>query len=119
MEGGSLGLWGNRAGVGRMLPHGSSRTAVTLQAKIREYILPGSHIVSDGWAAYGQIDQMGGGIYTHDIVIHERNFVDPTDGEVHTQNVENMWMRAKRKIRRQFGTSTTLFPYYIHEFAAP
>jgi len=51
-----------------------------------------------------------GGIYTHDVIVHQQNFVDPGDEDVHTQNVENMWMRAKRKLRRQFGTSRECFP---------
>ena len=55
-------------------------------------------------------------MYTHSTVDHQEHFVDPDDNEVHTQSVENMWMRAKRKIRRQFGTSDGLFPYYFHEF---
>jgi len=73
------------------------RTAATLQAKIREYILPGSHIISDGWAAYANVSGIGGGIYSHEVVVHENLFVDPDDEEINTQNVENMWMRAKRK----------------------
>ena len=52
----------------------------------------------------------------HKVVLHERHFVDPDDEDMHTQNVENMWMRAKHKLRRQFGTSRDLFPSYIHEF---
>ena len=55
-------------------------------------------------------------MYTHSTVVHQEHFVDPDDNEVHTQSVENMWMRAKRKIRRQFGTSDALFPSYLHEF---
>ncbi len=34
----------------------------TLEAAIAEYILPGAHIYSDGWAAYHQIDQMNFGV---------------------------------------------------------
>ena len=30
--------------------------------------------------------------------------------------IENMWMRAKRKIRCQFSTSDALFPSYLHKF---
>jgi len=91
-------------------------TAATLQAKIRQYILPGSHIIADGWAAYANVCAIGGGIYMHKVVVHERHFVDPHDEDIHTQNVENMWMCAKRKLRRQFGTSRDLFPSYIHGF---
>jgi len=81
------------------------RTAATLQQHIQTHILPGSHIVSDGWAAYANIDAIRGGIYTHAVVVHQAHFVDPNDTEIHTQNIENMWMWAKRKIKRQFGTS--------------
>lgn len=92
------------------------RRAATLQALIEEHILPGSHIVSDGWAAYANIRHIRQGIYEHSVVVHQHHFVDPTDAEVHTQNVANLWMRAKRKLKRQFGTSRALFPSYLHEF---
>lgn len=72
--------------------------------------------MSDGWRAYNAIGEINGGIYEHHVIVHQENFVDPNDPRVHTQTVENMWMRAKRKLRRQFGTSPTLFPSYVHEF---
>lgn len=72
--------------------------------------------MSDAWRAYNNVDQIGGGIYEHQVVVHEHHFVDPDDRTIHTQRVENMWMRAKRKLRRQFGTSEALFPSYLHEF---
>jgi len=56
-----------------------------------------------------------GGIYTHDVVVHDRHFVDPNDAKVHTQNAENMWSCVKRKIRQQYGTSWDLFPTYMYE----
>jgi len=92
------------------------RTAATLSTKIREHILPGTHIISDSWAAYAQIDQTANGIFTHEVVVHQNYFLDPNDADVHTQNVENLWMKAKRKIRRQFGTSQELFTSYLREF---
>jgi len=92
------------------------RCAATFQPLIEQYILPGSHIMSDGWAAYANIDVIWHGIYLHSVIVHQRNFVDPHDPDVHTECVENMWMRAKRKLRRQFGTSRELFPSYLHEF---
>lgn len=54
--------------------------------------LPSSHIVSDGWTAYGNISMLNHGIYTRSVVIHRDNFVDQYDAEAHTQNVENKWM---------------------------
>lgn len=92
------------------------RTAATLEPIIERFILPGSHIMSDGWAAYANIDNIGNGIYMHDVVVHQRNFVNPRNPDVHTENVENMWMRAKRKLRRQYGTSHDLFQSYLYEF---
>jgi len=52
----------------------------------------------------------------HSVVNHSLHFVDPQDEDIHTQNIENMWMRAKCKLKRQFGTSRELFPSYLHEF---
>ena len=92
------------------------RSSATLLPIIRRHILPGSHIISDGWPSYANIDQIAGGIYMHSVIVHQRHFVDPNDPDVHTEHVENMWMRAKRKLRRQFGTSRALFPSYLHEF---
>ncbi|KAL8579613.1 hypothetical protein ACOMHN_025566 [Nucella lapillus] len=85
----------------------------TLEPLIRANILPGAHIMSDGWPAYANIDQIGGGIYMHSVVVHQEHFVDPLNPEIHTENVENMWMRAKRKLRRQFGTTRELFSHHI------
>ena len=92
------------------------RSAATLEPLILQHILPGTHIISDGWAAYRNLNDIGHGIYQHSFVVHERNFVDPHYPEIHMQNIENLWMRAKRKLRRQFGTSKELFPSYLKEF---
>ena len=84
------------------------RTARTIRELILEYILPGAHIVSDRWASYAGTENTHDGIYSHEIIIHQQHFVNPLNNEVHTQNVENMWMRLKRKLRQQFGTSEAL-----------
>ena len=71
---------------------------------------------SDGWAAYANIENIANGIYTHSVIVHERNFVDPIEPGVHTQVIENTSMRAKQKLRRQHGTSVELFALYMAEF---
>ena len=91
------------------------RRRVTLQDLVGQWILPRTHIMSDGWAAYATLDQLPQH-YEHSVVVHENHFVDPTDRSIHTNNIENLWMRAKRKLKRQFGTSRALFPTYLKEF---
>ena len=46
-----------------------------------------------GWL--GCVQEPGtaeGGVYLHDVVVHQQNFVDPPHPELHTQNCENLWM---------------------------
>ena len=93
-----------------------NRNRGTLEAIISRWLLPGSHIISDGWAAYRHLDQLDGGIFMHDVIVHENNFVDPVQPWLHTNTIEGKWMHAKRKLRRQFGTSRALFASYLDEF---
>ncbi len=44
--------------------------------------------MSDGWASYADLNTVHGGIYKHEVVVHEHHFVDPNDETVHTQNIE-------------------------------
>ena len=47
-----------------------------------------------GWL--GCVQEPGtaeGGVYLHDVVVHQQNFVDLLHPEVHIQNSENLWMR--------------------------
>ena len=66
------------------------RSAESLQNAILQNILPGTHIASDGWASYAGIENLQDGIYSHSVVIHERNLVNPQDNDIHTQNIENL-----------------------------
>ena len=77
------------------------RDAVTLIPIIQQMILPGSTIHSDGWAAYSGISQLPEN-YTHRVVNHSNNFVDPLTG-CHTQTIERMWREVKRIRRRYEG----------------
>lgn len=91
------------------------RSRQTLESVIRNSIAPGSIIVSDGWAAYNYIDQIDGMNYSHQVVNHSENFVDPTTG-AHTQTIESMWHLAKMRNKRQCGTHRTLLESYLCEF---
>ena len=59
---------------------------------------------------------MDGVNYTYETVIRDANFINPDNPDIHTQNIENMWMRVKRKLRRPFETSRALFQTYLSEF---
>lgn len=90
----------------------SDRSAQTLMPLICEYVLPHTTVVSDCWAAYNQIQLYG---YDHKTVNHSRFFVDPVT-RVNTNRVENMWMRAKRRHKRESGTTRTHLVSYLYEF---
>ena len=92
------------------------RKAETLLPIIQRWIRPGSRIISDDYRAYDNISTIDGGIYTHDVVKHSENFVHPQDPNIHTQTIEGLWMHAKKKMRRQNGTSRELFNSYLSEF---
>ena len=77
------------------------RSAATLNnipvPVIREWIFPGTHIISYGWRAYRNLEQLGGGIYVHSVIVHEQNFVDPNDKSVHTQTERRKFMDAGKE----------------------
>jgi hypothetical protein len=72
----------------------------------------GTTIISDCWAAYNTISNFN---YQHLTVNHTYNFVDPNTG-AHTQNVENMWCRAKKRNKIENGTATDMIDSYLCEF---
>jgi hypothetical protein len=88
------------------------RTADTLLPLIRDWCREGTIIVSDGWAAYNQVERIG---FEHRVVVHERHFVDPETG-VHTNGVENYWQRCKKRLKRIHGTNQALLPSHLDEF---
>jgi transposase-like protein len=92
----------------------ADRRESTLLNCIFEWILPGTIIISDKWASYRNLMQHND--YQHFTVNHSLNFVNPENPEIHTNNIENLWHHCKRKLRRQYGTSSMLFEGYIFEF---
>ena len=106
-----FGMYDRRTGNG-IIQFVHRRDEATLLPLIQQYVLPGSTIYTDGWAAYNNLSNHG---YVHGVVVHEENFVDPETG-VHTQGIEAYWSRAKRKIREVYGSTLPLLPSYIDEY---
>lgn len=94
----------------------NSRDEATLLPIIEQVVIPGSIIHSDQWAAYNGISRLPHPQpYQHLTVNHSVNFVDPQTG-VHTNQVESMWARAKRRFKIMNGTYEHLIPSYLDEF---
>lgn len=91
------------------------RSAPNLCHLIREHILPGTHIISDGWPAYANLATMGYQ-YQHSVVIHTENFVSPDDSSIHTQRIESTWSSLKRFIRSRGGNKGPHYIEYIYEY---
>jgi hypothetical protein len=89
------------------------RSAPHLCHLIREHVFPGTHIMTDGWAAYTGLSMMG---YQHGIVIHDDNIVSPYDSEVHTQRIESTWSSLKRFLRLRGGNKGPHYLEYIYEY---
>jgi transposase-like protein len=67
------------------------RTAATLVAVIKEWIEPGTTVISDCWAAYRSLRNEG---YEHRTVNHSITFVDEATG-AHTNTIESTWRHMK------------------------
>ena len=48
-------------------------------------------------------------------LLHSRRWYTHTDG-THTQNVESQWQKVKRRAKKQFGDSRTLYATYLPEY---
>jgi transposase-like protein len=67
------------------------RTADTLMAVLRDWVEPGTRVISDGWSAYKDLGSMG---FTPQTVNHSIHFVDPNTG-THTNTIKGMWHQVK------------------------
>ena len=80
------------------------RTAATLLPIIKQYILPGTKVMSDCWKSYDRLEEEG---YIHGAVNHSLEFVN-SDTCDYTQNIESTWRTVKRSLPR----SGTVKHYY-------
>ena len=78
-------------------------------------IFLGTTIVTDEWKGYARIRKMNKS-YTHLTVNHSKEFVKKTNSIIHTQNIESLWQKFKRRHKEEFGTAQTTIDSHISEF---
>ena len=88
------GQWvfgGVESGTGRTFLVAVHDRSETLIGLIKQWILPGTTIISDCWVAYSSLCEEG---YTHFTVNHSITFVDQTTG-AHTNTIVSTWKHVK------------------------
>jgi len=98
-----------------LLPVFNDRSRAHLEPLIQQWVLPGTRIITDGWAAYRQLGNLPEG-YTHDVVNHSIEFVNPIDRSINTQAIEGLWAHAKKPFKAMNGTSKSLFDSHLEWF---
>ena len=78
---------------------GTRRDKKTLVPIIQKFIKPGSVIYSDFWKSYERLAELPQG-YRHHRINHSKNFVDPQQKHIHTQNIERLWRDIKEYVKR-------------------
>ena len=91
-----------------------NRTRETLQRVIKQFIKPGTKIVSDGWAAYKDLDKIPDYSYQHEVVNHSKRFKNHDTG-AHTNTIEGKWCKLKRSIPRQGFREDGVLQGYLGE----
>lgn len=94
------------------------RTTITLSNVFRTYIAPGTHIKTDGWAAYPSAIRRCNDTFamnlSHDVVNHSEGFTN-ADG-THTNTIENLWSHVRSSWRARHGVNRNRLEDFIAEF---
>ena len=85
-----------------------NRDSETLVRLIKDYIKPGTTIISDYWKAYDCLEEEG---FVHLKVNHSINFVDPVTG-AHTNTIERRWRDVKSLVPK-YGRRKSHFVGYL------
>ncbi|GFX76199.1 mitotic-spindle organizing protein 2A [Trichonephila clavipes] len=89
-----------------------NRTKEELLSVIKEWVVPGSVIISDCWKAYNCLSHED---YHHLRVNHSLTLKDPETG-AHTNSIEGTWSAIKRSLRNHAAHVEGEFDYYLAEY---
>jgi len=86
----------------------------TLQPIVKEFVKPGSRILTDEWLAYKGLN----GLYLHNVIDHsKKEYVNLDDATMHTNNVEGSWRLLKRAIKGNYNcVSPKHLQLYVDEW---
>ena len=87
-----------------------TRSEAELLPVIKEWIEPGTLIVSDCWKSYVNLEKNG---YEHATVNHSKEFVN-TEGK-HTNKIEGQWRHMKASMPK-LGVRNYMYSGYLAEF---
>ena len=87
------------------------RRRETLLPIIQRIVRDGSIVIGDEWRSYSTISRT----FVHQTVNHRFNFVNPETG-AHTQNVESLWNRLKRRLKKLMGVSRGNLQTYLNKW---
>jgi len=80
----------------------------TIIKQIKENIDPKARVITDQYCSYTQLKYYG---YNHEVINHKEAFIK---GDVHTQNIENVWSHLKRGI---YGVYRHVSKKYLQAYA--
>ena len=92
----SLDFWRSEQVTGRLfmsLCPDNKRTRKALWPLIQANVAPKTMLHTDGWRAYRRLPELG---YGHRWVDHSKNYVDPSDRSLHTNQIEGLWNKFKK-----------------------
>lgn len=104
-----LGLRNRSTGLVRVWCIPNSRTDTIIRC-LRDQVVPGSAVYSDGWQPYRHLPEYG---LRHKFVDH--NGGEFIRGRVHTQGIEGVWGYLKRKLAAMGGIRSQYLPLFIGE----
>ncbi len=80
----------------------------TLHKGVKRNVRRGSEVMTDGWKAYGGIDERSR--YIHGVINHAEKYVE---GNIHTNGIENFWSLLKRTLK---GTYVSVEPFHLFRY---